>query len=468
MAKTVEVDRKKARAKRDRAQNATVRPDAKASLGDQTIGIARLHLDTKNPRHEPFRSDAQVIAQLCSEEQVLELAKDIAEKRSLSPLDVLGVIPYDGHPGHFIAVEGNRRTCALLLLADPSRAPTGELRDQFKRLAQAAAVPKQLKVHVFVDRKAAKPWIDLRHLGSQGGRGTREWNADQKTRAAGNNPKTSSTANALALEVLDRLTKAGLLSVGEREKVALTTISRYLGTPGVRAILGLGGSKKLEFTYEPHEVDRAMRRLVLDSIQPNTKGEIEVHSRAGSEERIAYANKLKAEGIAPTRALPKPVAPPPAAPAGTSGKQARSAISPDKLRKLFDSSFTVKSKDPVLLRLRGEALKLDIEDFPFAANYLLRAFIEQTMVLYLKAKKRWQNNMSDEQLTQACHTALRDSGVKGKALSVVGKAAGSAANPFSLHSLGHAVHGGSIPTRQGLRAVSDTWRPALELMLKEI
>lgn len=471
MATTVKAGGKKAGAKKAGATKTSVQPAAEASLGDQTISTTRLHLDTKNPRHEPLAGDEQIIARLCNDEQVLELAKDIAEKNSLSPLDVLGVVPYEGHPGHFIAVEGNRRTCALLLLADPNRAPTKELRDQFRRLAAAAALPKQVKVHVFADRKKAKPWIDLRHLGPQGGRGTVEWNPDQKARAAGDNKNTSANDNALALAVLDRLTQAGRLSEAERKQISLTTITRYLSTPGVRAILGLGSSRTLEFTHESHEVDRALQRLVRDSIQQLPDKTFAVNSRSSSKERVAYANKLKTEGIAPTQTLPKPIAPPPAlpaAPAGVPGKRLRSAVSPDKLRTLFDSSLTVKSTDPVLLRLRGEVLKLDLEDFPFAGNYLLRAFIEQTMVLYLKAKKRWRDPKTDEQLTQACHEALRDSGVKGKALTVVGKAAGSAANPFSLHSLGHAVHGGSVPTRKDLRAISDTWRPALEAMLKEI
>ena len=92
------------------------------------------------------------------------------------------------------------------------------------------------------------------------------------------------------------------------------------------------------------------------------------------------------------------------------------------------------------------------------------------MTLYTKknAKGRWNDKLSDEALTQLCHDLLKATGVAGKALTIVGKAAGSAAQPFSLHSLGHAVHGGSIPTKSALRAISDTWRPSLEAMLKDI
>ena len=61
-------------------------------FGDQYFQVSRLHLDSQNPRHEPLKSDAKVIAQLCSEELVSELAQDIATRGALSPLDTLSVV----------------------------------------------------------------------------------------------------------------------------------------------------------------------------------------------------------------------------------------------------------------------------------------------------------------------------------------------------------------------------------------
>lgn len=122
----------------------------------------------------------------------------------------------------------------------------------------------------------------------------------------------------------------------------------------------------------------------------------------------------------------------------------RSARNPANLPTLFDRSFTVACRDPVLLRLREEALRLLLENFPFSGNYLLRAFVEQTMVLFAKKRGKFGSTMTDEQLTRACADELKVMGVTGKPLSVINKAAGNAAQPHSLHSLGHAVHGASI------------------------
>jgi hypothetical protein len=442
----------------------------KIVLGDQSVSISRLHLDPLNPRHDPLQGDTEVIAQLCDAEMVTELAQDIAKRGSLSPLDVMGVIPFEGHPGHYITVEGNRRTCALILLSDPNRAPTLPLQTQLRRVAASSKVPREVKVHVFADRETAKQWIDLRHLGLQGGIGTREWDTDQKTRAAGGNTKTSARANTLALAVLDRLTGSGLLTSAQRAKVSLTTITRYLGTPGVRAIVGLGSVNELIYTHDPVEVDQSLLRLVLDSIEPQgAEGNPAVHSRSDSAERLAYANTLKRDGLAPSKPLPAPMAPPASTrvepPSAQATSKQRSARNPANLRTLFDSSFLVKSRDPVLLRLRKECLTLQLEDYPFSANYLLRALVEQIMMLFAKKRGKWNSSLSDEALTQLCAAELKAMGVTGKPLTVISKAGGNAATPYSLHSLGHAVHGGAIPTRQTLRAYADTWMPSLRQML---
>lgn len=54
--------------------------------------------------------------------QVLGLAKHIA-KHGLNPMERIALIPHPNLPKLFIALEGNRRVCALKLLRDPMRGP---------------------------------------------------------------------------------------------------------------------------------------------------------------------------------------------------------------------------------------------------------------------------------------------------------------------------------------------------------
>jgi hypothetical protein len=445
---------------------------AGVKLGDQLVPISRLHLDLENYRHDPVESEARAIAKLCKTEQIVELAQDISERGSLSPLEVLGVVPLKGHPGHFISVEGNRRTCALIVTNDPDRAPESA-QAQLRRIAKKSRPPDQIKVHVFATKDDAKQWIDLRHLGAQNGAGTREWDATQKARSAGGNSKTTARDNNLSVLVLDRLVARGMLSAEQRQQVAVSTITRYLGTPGVRAVLGLGSNRELVYTHDPDEVDNALLRVVLDSIESNRNGTYDVHSRTDSRDRLLYVNKLKSSGAAPSTPLDAPRAPPrptratSASPSATErGK--RSAVHPDKRKSLIPSGFAISNRDPVLGRLRKEGLKLDVAEYSFCANYILRALLEQTMTLFAKKQGVWKQGITDQALTQACAKALVSCGVTGKAATVAQKAAGSTDTPYSLHSLGHAVHGGSIPTADSLKRHFDTWKPALEAMLARI
>jgi hypothetical protein len=439
-------------------------------LGDQLISIHRVHLDTINPRHDPLVGDAEVIAQLCKEEKIGSLAKDIADMGALSPLESLGVVPMDGNPGHFICVEGNRRTCALILLHDPSRAPSGELRTLIKKVKQNIQIPKKVKVHIFANREAAKPWIDRRHLGEQEGVGTLPWDTRQKSRAVGNNKLTTAKANALALAVINRLELKEMITDEQSKAVSLTTLARYLSNPGLRAIFGLASSKELIYTHESEEVDRALLKLVLDSINKQVDGTRAVNSRTNSNQRLQYANQIKSAGLAPKTPLSNPEIPetPNEQNGSNKGINLKSARDPNKRGTLFEASqlFVPAKEDKVLLRLRKEALSLKIEDFPFSGNYLLRAIVERVMVLFLKKMKKYYSGMGDDKLVSTCASELANIGVTGTGLEVLKKAAGSRAQPFSLHSLGLVVHGGAIPDRKHLLGMADTWQPALTEMIK--
>lgn len=443
----------------------------------RTIPISRLHLDLENYRHGRVESEADAIEALCNEQSVDVLAKDIAERGTLSPLDVMGVVPMEGHPDHFVTVEGNRRACALILLSDPERAPE-KYRRRLQQLSAQANYPKEVRVCVFASKAEAKQWIDLRHLGDQGGVGTKEWSTTAKQRAAGDNPRTTARDNTLAVLVLDRLEAVGLLRPDERKKVKVSTLTRYLGTPEVRAALGLHGLRELIYTHDADEVDQALHRLVLDSLTPGVDGKCPVHSRSNSEERRRYVNRLKAEGALPTTPLGEP-APPPAADArsvasrsrhGAGAAQKRGARDPDKRRHMIPSDFRIDAaiKDPVLLRLRREGGELELERFTFCATYILRAFIEHTITLFLKKLGKWREGMSDRALQQVCAKELRAIGVQGKAVTVVEKAAGDQNHAHSLHSLGHIIHGGKIPPASEPKRHFDTWRPALEAMLEYV
>ncbi len=426
------------------------------------ISLARLHLDPENPRHDPIQDEDKIIGHLMRTEKVQALAKSIVENGGISPLDAIGVVEMADNPGHFIVAEGNRRTCALKVLFDPKKAPSTTAQKYFQSLAQRASLPQKFSVVVFPDKEAARPWMELRHLGPQDGAGTKSWNTAQKTRFT-----RGASPDSLALAVLERAEAAGWIDAETKKKIGITTLTRYLGNPVVRTALGIGERGSLTFTHEPAEVDVALKKFVSDAIPRKDGTDAPVNSRTKATDWKAYGRQLHTQGFSPTTALPGPVVPP--APTKTATSRPRGPRHPDKRPNVMPSDFVVKYKDPALQRLVTELKNIKPDDgFPFAANYLLRAVLERVMVLYTKKAGVWKQNLDDRALTRACNTALEAAGISQHELKNLRIAFSTDDSPLSLQTLGAAVHAAHLPTLKGLIAVWDNWAPAVRHMLDRL
>lgn len=426
------------------------------------VSLARLHLDPENPRHDPIQDEVKIISHLMNNEKVKTLAKSIVEKGGVSPLDAIGVVEMVGNPGHYIVAEGNRRTCALKLLNDPKKAPSSAAQKFFLSLAKNANLPQKFSVVVFSDKEAARPWLELRHLGPQKGAGIVSWDTGEKNRFA-----RGATPDTLALAVLERAEKAGWIDAATRKKIGITTLTRYLGNPVVRTALGIGNRGSLSFTHEPAEVDIALKKFVTDAIPGKGGTEALVNSRTKAADWKAYGRQLHSEGFAPKTALPGPLVPP--EPTKSSTTRPRGPRHPDKRPNVMPQDFVVKHKDPALQRLVSELKNIKPDDgFSFAANYLLRAVLERVMVLFAKKTGVWKQNLDDRALTQACNTALEAAGVDRRELKNLRIAFSANDSSLSLQTLGAAVHAAHLPTRRDLIAVWDNWAPAVRHMLDRL
>lgn len=425
------------------------------------VPLTRLHLDPENPRHDPIQDEDKIVAQLFRVERVLALAKNIVKNGGISPLEVIGVIEMNDNPGHYVVAEGNRRACALKVLHDPRKAPTVTARNILEPLSKQVAIPSKFSIVVFSDRTAARPWLELRHLGAQNGAGTRTWDATQKTRfAKGVSPDT------MALEVLDRAVAAGWIDTATRTKIGITTLTRYLGNPVVRAALGLGNRGSLSYTHEPGEVDAALKHFVLDAVPRKDGSDAPVNSRTKASDWKAYGRSLHDRGLAPKTALPAPTTPPP--PTKEERTKSRNPRHPDDRPYVIPTDFVISHRDKALQRLVWELRHIKADDFNFSANYLVRAVIERILVLYAKKENVFRSKMDDRSLTQACHDALERNGVHRSELKNLRIAASNDDSLMSLQTLGAAVHGAHLPTRKSLIAVWENWEDALRLILSRL
>lgn len=529
------------------------------------ISAKNIHLDSGNPRHDYKERESEIIKSLCNE-KLVALAKDIAEMESLSPLEIIGAIPSEDARGHYIALEGNRRTCALLLLADPGRAPDSSFKEKFERIARQRNVPKELNVYIFADRNEAQPWLDRRHMGSQGGVGTDPWDAEAQARRASkdNAEKSSAHANVLALAVVDRLIGSGRINQEKKKEIKITTLARYLNSKNRQTIIGLGGiseSKNLIYTHSPYVVDEILEKFALDSIPVNKFEKAVVHSRADAKECLNYLLGITRERFSEENKLPQSIEVLPDTPAftplsanqnlhvpaaidGVFSSEARQAHSSDSTSdnsnpinvvlgdlghpgpahtekinetashssspteasvatalegqpvaatasapvndfassapsvrsaqnrsdrsKVLEARFTVQFNDKVLIRLRTEMLATETDEHEFAANYLLRAFVERILVLYYRRNNPNRQYQGDIELVKRCAEEVKAANAPRNIQDVLSQSANNSHIAHSLYTLGTGIHGGTIPTKRQLNAVFDTWEPALRFMLDAI
>lgn len=426
-----------------------------------SVELIKLHLDLENYRHEPVENEENAIAKLYTHEKVEAIVRDIVEYGAISPLDRIGVIPMPRNPGHFIAVEGNRRMCALLLLNDPDRAPTPQARIVMREMAKQITLPNKIDVVKFGSKEQAKHWVDLRHLGPQSGQGLRTWNSSQKERAA-----NEGGSNQLALAVLDRA-QQGKWFEGDKPP-AITTLTRYLKNREVRAALGLGHHKDLVFTHDSNEVDAALQQFLRDAM-PTTDGSLpRVNSRSKDTDRSTYARDLRDRGISPRTPLKTPAVPAAAKP-GKVSTTAKPRNKPDTAQRkyLVPTGFVCNAEDRNLRMLFREMQRTPIDQHEFANAYLLRAFVERVMTLYLKKVDRGFTVSNDQALVRRCSQMLDPSSKQAK-LKALRTAASQTDASHSLHTLGAAVHAGMVMDRRALIFTWTNWEYALELMLAGI
>ncbi|MBD0865949.1 MAG: hypothetical protein GDA36_10305 [Rhodobacteraceae bacterium] len=267
---------------------------------EQNIPVERLFLDLGNPRHKEVETEKEAIELLCSNEDVIPLARDIA-RYGLSPIDRLAVVSdndEDGPSGNFVVAEGNRRLCALKLLTDPDLAPSKH-KDAIEKAAADWTPIAKIPCVVFDDKASTDPWLERRHQGPLDGVGLKPWDAEQKARHSG-----GSSQNRVAQSFLDWAQQEGLINPQQR-KGRLTTAQRYLNNRVMKNAMGIDATDPNQICRTRPEDD--MRLLAQRFIGDLLSGE--VTSRHKTPDIEKYAGKLDSiKGLTRERVDSKPLA----------------------------------------------------------------------------------------------------------------------------------------------------------------
>lgn len=358
-------------------------------MGDmgETVSVrpADLLIDANNPRlPTPNTGQREAQRELAHDQgrKLLALARDIVQY-GLNPADLTIVMPVKGDPKRHIALEGNRRLAALKALENPESL-VGALDDvvlkemrTLSRQYQESPV-ESVTCLVVKDRAAAEHWIRLRHTGQNEGAGIVPWGSDEAARfqARTGHPEVHSQA-------LDFLEKRGDLTPKLRRKVPATSFRRLLGTPEVRAKVGIDledGEIRLLADDEP--VAKALLYIVRDLVEGTTKTK-HIYTRV---QRIKYANKLPPDiVVTPTRRGGNET---PTRGAQT-GPKAKGTTKPKRAKPrnhLIPSDCVLMIGDPRVSQIEAELRHLSLVDYPNAISVLFRVFVELSVDSYITSR----------------------------------------------------------------------------------
>lgn len=244
----------------------------------QMIQASKVFLDLENPRSpDTFPDEDAAIQWLCKNEDVLNLAKDIHEIGP-NPLELIAVMKKGSA---YIALEGNRRVCAVLLLNDPDRAPSN-LRDRFKKLAESWTPVTELFCVEFQNRNDVQIWLDRIHGGKDEGRGRSQWTTEMKARRT---KSSSAKSSSMPMAVLDYAEEHGFISSAERQgKVAI--VQRFTSNPVFKNALGLEKSDDGFTTNLPKsDFDALLNKLITDMLEQEFKAH-----KINKDEVVNYVN----------------------------------------------------------------------------------------------------------------------------------------------------------------------------------
>lgn len=232
----------------------------------QPVRINSLIPNVTNPRHAEVESPQSAVAALMQKmpRKILALARDISSF-GLDPSS-LPIVVEEGE--FFVALEGNRRVAALLLIHNPELVEMDEaFHAGFEELHRENALPEEVICVVFDEREEADHWLELRHTGQNEGAGTVPWGAPEQNRFRRNRGSQTDAAMRFA-EAMRSLYPDEIEFLQDVDKVESdmsTTLGRVIQNPTRKAQFGLEQKDGVMYVQnDPEDMLPLLERLFRD------------------------------------------------------------------------------------------------------------------------------------------------------------------------------------------------------------
>lgn len=342
------------------------------------VAPANLLIDANNPRlpqPNAGQRDAQRALAQDQQKKILALARDIVAN-GLNPAELSIII--EASAGRYFVLEGNRRLVAIRALENPDMfdgaLDAGVLGEIRKLAKQYAAAPiESVPCVLMKDRAAARHWIRLRHTGQNEGAGIVPWGSVEADRF-----RSRSGEIGIHTQALEFLQKQGQLKDLSR-KVPASSFKRLLGTPEVRAKLGLGFENgQLQILADQQKVAKALAHVAKDLADGTTKTQ-DIYTKP---QRLKYAKKIPKElVVTPTKKNGVGIA---SATGRAAVPKLRKPTRPARKRDVLIPSDCVFTATQARIRdIERELRSLSLEDHTNAVSVLLRVFVELSADEYI-------------------------------------------------------------------------------------
>lgn len=365
------------------------------------IDIPSIALDVENFRHGNVSTEREAIQKLLSDEKthrVCELAGDIVELGGLDPSSRLIVMKDPHNDGKYIALEGNRRICALKTLLNPDLSVNLPTHSNFKKLS---ALFLDLNIKdvdcVILGRTEATQWIKRKHYNAMGGKGVMPWNAVATARSDASEGRAPRWMIALNF-----LQKNGISTDEVLDGIAnkTTTVERVLASAHMGPILGLSFKDGQLIPENGNNQDTVtLLKAMFDSMADPNFTEPTVTSTGLQKNFIERFQSLSVAipPEAPKNTEPKQKGeddkrddskdPPDAGKPDDAGGSPTGAGAPPRDRPIRDRKKLAKSGlrigNTALNRLYNELKKLSVETNPHVCAGMGRIFLEKATMVFL-------------------------------------------------------------------------------------
>ncbi|MEZ4297018.1 MAG: hypothetical protein R3B70_18780 [Polyangiaceae bacterium] len=377
---------------------------------EKSVAVTSLQLDPSNPRLPPsakVRTQRELIHELVHSENVVQLAKEIAEQ-GFWPVDKL--IVFEDGDGKTYALEGNRRLTALKLLLNPDLAP-GTLQRRFKNFQANIDTDKLKRVPVLLapTREAANSILLRKHTLPN----TQPWGVLMQARfyrrlvrdgmsvedlSREYGVSASEVSSSLRLDAMYAIACSVQLPDDIRAIVQnsrlfnASLLERIIDTPKARELLriefdALGAPivamEKIAFERAYAGIISAIATKEVDTRELNSATQIVDFVR----NCVPVASTSSPEPSSPhVFSIDEPTeasSPPDPTPAKPTPKQP-SPKKPPSSATLVPKSVTCTASNARIKEVFAELKRIRVDDFPNATGLLLRALLDLSLGHYME------------------------------------------------------------------------------------